>query len=154
MSSTPNSSSPEEELPVAGPSSVVTEGERQIKLMEMFPSHSREELQDALNIHVTVEMAALALSSNVTNDTSDFDSVLLQPTFLPRDHDVVTLQALIEKIQRNFSSEKEKVKVDEDDILNDALAYYKDCKFDARKKLRVVYKGQPAADTGGVTRQF
>ena len=44
--------------------------------------------------------------------------------------------------------------MDEDDILNDALAYYKDSKFDARKKLRVVYKGQPAADTGGVTRQF
>lgn len=32
--------------------------------------------------------------------------------------------------------------------------YYKDSKFDARKKLRVVYKGQPAADTGGVICQF
>lgn len=142
MSSTPNSSSPEEELPVAGPSSVLTEGEKLIKLMEMFPSHNREELQDALNIHVTVDMAALALSSNVTNDTSDFDSVLFQPTFLPKDHDVLTLQEIIEQIQRNFRSEKEKVRVDEDDILDDALAYYKDCKFDARKKLLVVYKGQ------------
>ena len=44
--------------------------------------------------------------------------------------------------------------MDEDDILNDALAYYKDSKFDARKKLHVVYKGQPAADAGGVTHQF
>lgn len=137
-----------------GPSSVQTEGEKLIKLMEMFPFHSTEELQDALNIHVTVEMAALALSSNVTNDTSDFDRVLLQPTFLPGDRDLVTLHEIIEQIQSNFSSDKEKVKVDEDDILNDALAYYKDSKFDARKKLRVVYKGQPAADTGGVTRRF
>lgn len=122
--------------------------------MEMFPSHSREELQDALNIHVLVEMAALALSSNVANDPSDFDTVLLQPAFLPRDHDVVTLHEIIEQIQRNFSSDKEKVKMDEDDILKDALAYYKDSKFDARKKLRVLYKRQPVADTGGVTRQF
>ena len=44
--------------------------------------------------------------------------------------------------------------MDEDDILNDALAYYKASKFDARKKLRVVYQGQPAADTGGMTPQF
>lgn len=106
------------------------------------------------NIHVTVEMAALALSSKVANDISDFDTVLLQPTLLPKDHDVLTLHKVIEQIQRNFSSDKEKVKVDEDDIFNDALAYYKDSKFDARKKLRVLYKGQPAADTGGVTRQF
>ena len=154
MSSTPNSSSPQVELPMPGPSSVPTDGEKLIKLMEMFPSHSTEELQDALNIHVTVKMAALALSSNVANNTSDFDRLLWQPTFLPRDHDVVTLHEIIEQIQNNFSSDKEKVKVDEDDILNDALAYYKDSKFDARKKLRVVYKGQPAADTGGVTRQF
>ena len=137
-----------------GPSSVLSEREKLMKLMEMFPSYSTEELQDALDIHVTVEMAALALSSNVANDISDCDRVLLQPTFLPKDHDVVTLHEIIEQMQRNFSSDKEKVKVDEDDILNDAFAYYKDSKFDARTRVRIVYKGQPAADTGGVTRQF
>lgn len=63
-----------------------------------------------------------SLSSNLANDPPDFDTVLLQPAFLPRDHDVVTLHKIIEQIQRNFSSDKEKVKVDEDDILNDALA--------------------------------
>ena len=141
-------------MPVPGPSSVASEREKLIKLIEMFPSHSTEELQDALNFHVTVEMAALALSSKVANDMSDFDTVLLQPTFLPKDHGVITLHKVIEHIQRNFISDKEKVKVDEDDIFNGALAYYKDSKFDARKKLRILYKGQPAADTGGVTRQF
>ena len=43
---TPNSSSPQE-LPVPGPSSVLSEREKLIKLIEMFPSHSTEELQDA-----------------------------------------------------------------------------------------------------------
>ena len=85
---------------VPGPSSVLSERDKLIKLIEMFPSHSTEELQDALNIHVTVEMAALALSSKVTNDMSDFDTVLLQPTFLPKDHDVITLQKVIEEFQQ------------------------------------------------------
>ena len=34
------------------------------------------------------------------------------------------------------------------------MAYYKDPNFDPKKKLRVIYNKQPAADTGGVTRQF
>ena len=38
--------------------------------------------------------------------------------------------------------------------MNDAMAYYKDAKFDPKKKLRVISNEQPAADTGGVTRQF
>jgi len=54
---------------------------------------------------------------------------------IPKDHDAVTLHKVIEQIQRNFSSDKEKV--DEDDIFNDTLAYYRDSKFDARKELGV-----------------
>ena len=126
-----------------------------MQLMEMFPLCSREELKEALDIHDTVAVAALALSANVTNDTSDSESDLLQPSFLPRKQDVVTLQDLLEQIQGNFSSDdKGKVKVDEDDVLNDALAYYKGCNFDDKTNIRVIYRGQPAADTGGVTRQF
>ncbi|XP_046860694.1 uncharacterized protein LOC124453910 [Xenia sp. Carnegie-2017] len=34
------------------------------------------------------------------------------------------------------------------------MSYYKDPNFDERKPLRVIYKGQPAVDTGGVARQF
>ena len=72
--STPTSSSSPQELPIPGPSSVLGERERLIKLKE---THSTETLQDALNIRVTVEMAAVALLSKVAND---FDTVLLQST--------------------------------------------------------------------------
>ena len=44
--------------------------------------------------------------------------------------------------------------MDEDDILNDAMSYYKHPDFDPKKSLRIQYRGQPAVDTGGVTRQF
>ena len=52
-----------------------------------------------------------------------------QPS-IPKDHDVVTLHKAIEQIERNFSSDKEKVKVDEGDILK----YYKDSKIDAMQE--------------------
>lgn len=53
-----------------------------------------------------------------------------------------------------MSTQKEKIRVDEEDILNDAMAYYKDPSFDPTRRLRVLYTGQPAVDTGGVTRHL
>lgn len=140
--------------PVAGPSSELTEGEKLMQLTEMFLSHTREELEGALAAHKTVTLTALALSTTVTDDCSDNEIDLMRPTFLPRTDKEVTLQDILDQLQSNFSADKEKLKVDEDDILNNALAYYKDSKFDPKKKVRVIYKGQPAADTGGVTCQF
>ena len=107
----------------------------------MFPSHTREELEGALAAHKTVTLAALALSTTVTDDCSDNEIDLMRPTFLPRKDKEVTLQDVLDQLQSNFSADKEKLKVDEDDILNDALAYYKDSKFDPKKKVRVIYKG-------------
>jgi hypothetical protein len=92
----------------------------------------------------------------IINDGDD-DSDLDKPVFLPRDsklEPVPSLPSILEKLKRNLSNEKEKLKVDGDDLLNDAMAYYKDPDFNPRKRLRVIYNNQPAADTGGVTRQF
>ena len=61
---------------------------------------------------------------------------------------------MLKKLKKGLSSEKEKLKVDEEDILNDAMAYYKDPNFDPTKQLRVLFRGQPAVDTGGVTRHL
>ena len=47
-----------------------------------------------------------------------------------------------------------KVKVDTEDLLSDALAFYKGNGFDPSRPIRVYYNGQPAIDTGGVKRQF
>ena len=46
------------------------------------------------------------------------------------------------------------MKVDTEDLFNNALSYYKDCDFDPKKPTRIQYRGQPAADTGEVLRQF
>lgn len=94
-----------------------------------------------------LQRAALSLSRREV-DVDDSD--LYQSVF---DTAPESLQAITEELKKQLSDEKEKVKV-EDDLLNDALTYYKDSDFDPKKKLRIVFKNQPAADTGGVLRQF
>ena len=60
------------------------------------------------------------------------------------------LRSELQNLEKNFSQgQREKLKIDEEDIMNDAMAYYKDKDFDPRKKLRILYKEQAAADTGG-----
>lgn len=109
-----------------------------MKLTEMFASHTRDQLEGALAAHKTVTLAALALSKTVTGDCSDNEIDLMRPTFLPRKDKEVTVQDVLDQLQSNFSADKEKSKVDEDDILNDALAYYKDSKFEPKKKVCVI----------------
>ena len=47
-----------------------------------------------------------------------------------------------------------KLRIAEDDILNDAIAYYKSPSFDPTWPLRIQFTGQPAVNTGGVKREF
>ena len=51
-------------------------------------------------------------------------------------------------------AEKVKLKIDEEDLLEDAMVYYKAEEFDPTKRLTIVYSGQSPADTEGVVRQF
>ena len=124
--------------------------------MEMFPDKSRDDLVRALSLHGTVGAVALSLSSNLPEDdfSSDDDS-LLQPSFPPSKEKIDSLQSLLKELGKNMSEERVKVKIEEEDILNDdALAHDKSPEFDVKKKLRIQFKGQPAVDTGGVTREF
>lgn len=47
-----------------------------------------------------------------------------------------------------------KLRVDQEDILTDAVAFYKSPAFDPTRPLRVTFSDQPAIDTGGVLREF
>ena len=118
------------------------------QLCEMFPEKSSDILHQALASHGTVSRAALYLSS------AQSDIVLQASSLLSKEEVPVSLQSILKELQKGMSAEKEKLKIDEEDILSDAMSYYKDINFDAKKRLRVLYKGQPAVDTGGVTRQF
>lgn len=43
---------------------------------------------------------------------------------------------------------------DDEDMVSDALAIYKDPSFDASRPLRITFNNQPAIDTGGPRREF
>ena len=134
------------------------------KLSEMFPDESRKELEACLKVQGSVDRAAMALLNPSTSTfSSDDESNLMDSAFdtpispcpdpgtcKPR-----SLREELNDLQKNFDhGPKEKLRVDEEDLLNDAITYYKDSDFNPAKKLRIVYTNQPAADTGGVVRQF
>ena len=114
------------EEPQPGPSRQTTEEETLQQLMEMFPDKSRDDLVRALSLHGTVGAVALSLSSNLPEDdfSSDDDS-LLQPSFPPSKDKIDSLQSLLKELGKNMSEERVKVKIEEEDILNDALAITK-----------------------------
>ena len=47
-----------------------------------------------------------------------------------------------------------KITIDPDDIITDAITYYKTPEFDGSKKLKITFIDQPGVDTGGLSRQF
>ena len=118
----------------------------------MFPDSTREDISTSLAVHGTVARAALSLSTTLANDKDASDSDLAEPVFPPRGSDSrpASLSGLLEDLKDNMSNDRQKLKVDEEDLLNDA----KDANFDPKKKLRVIYNKQPAADIGGVSRLF
>ena len=99
-------------------------------------------LQLAFNGHGSVSHAALSLSSQNLSDEidsdEDADADLLKPTF-PAKAD--SLEAVLKELQKGLSTQKEKLKVHEEDIFSDAMVYYKGPSFDCRKHLRVLYTG-------------
>ena len=125
------------------------------RLKEMFPNTSYDALGHALLLHGTVDKAALSLSAiasaQVSISDDEDDEIIASISSLPQE---TSLSSILKGLEEGLSKEKEKLRVEEEDLFNDALCYYKDPNFDEKKMLRIVYQGQPAVDTGGVTRQF
>ena len=124
----------------------------------MFPNKDDNVLCHALEVHRTVDKAALSLSANtneqlfsISDDDGDDEILIHAVSSLPEE---ATLDSILKDLEKGLSKEKEKLKVEEEDLFNDAMSYYKDPSFDERKPLRVIYKGQPAVDTGGVAKHI
>ena len=104
------------------------------KLSEMFPNESRKELETCLKVRGSLDQAVTALLNPCTSTfSSDDDSELMNSAFdtpggphpgpgIPR-----SLREELNDLQKNFDhGPKEKLRVDEEDLLNDAITYYKD----------------------------
>ena len=66
-----------------------------------------------------------------------------------------TIDLLQFKRRKDFSGRAKKLKIsDEEDLVEEALVYYKHPSFNPLLPVRIAFENQPAVDTGGVTRQF
>jgi len=65
-----------------------------------------------------------------------------------------SLEESLTYLNSKFSEDSARLSVDRNFLLDDALSFYKSDKFIPTKKLKVRFDGEPAVDTGGVTRQF
>ena len=54
-----------------------------------------------------------------------------------------SLQDALKYLKSKMSDESEKLKVDEEDVLSDALTYFKNPSINIHKLLQVRYRGQP-----------
>jgi len=58
------------------------------------------------------------------------------------------LVEILDRLASKLSGELLRVKVDEDNLLMQALSIYKDPKFDPTRPLTITFKNQPAVDGG------
>ena len=153
----------EESTALGGGTSASSSEEAVDKLSEMFPNESRKELENCLKVQGSLDQAVVALLNPCTPAfSSDNESELMDSAFHtpdspgPAPGNPHSLRDELNDLQKNFDhGPKEKLKVDEEDLLNVAITiYYKDSDFNPSKRLRIVFTGQPAADTGGVLRHF
>ena len=107
--------------PVPGPSHVLSQPEQINQLIEMFPDSTREDISTSLAVHGAVARAG---STTLTNDKDASDSDLAELVLPPRgsDYKPVSLSGLMEDLKDIISNDRE-LKVDEEDLLSDAMAY-------------------------------
>ena len=111
-------------------------------LRELVPSVSDEDLDNAL-----LEFGGL-------NSAAD---ALLEGDSLQEDSNTAECESLVQIINilgRKLTGKRKKLEVDEDYLIEDAVAYYKSIQFDPSCPLRITFRGQPAIDSGGVLRHF
>ena len=110
-------------------------------------------------------MQSLVLPCLVVNVADDHVFSILSDSQNGSDEEIMLLEAddwssrsVAWKMDRlksvNVKGQLFKLRVDEDDILADAVAFSKDPAFDPTRPLCVSFHGQPAIDTGGVLREF
>ncbi|KAJ7391275.1 hypothetical protein OS493_019407 [Desmophyllum pertusum] len=112
-----------------GPSTVLTEAEQINQLKEMFPDWIAFSISRPENTNP-------AEASDYVIESDDDD--LLASPFTSKDDAPVILQSLLNDLKCNLLNERVKLKVDQEDLLNDAMTFYKDPDFDPRKRLRVI----------------
>ena len=121
----------------------------------MFPDKTSSELETCLHLNGTYsktvnsllgQNSSVLFNESQTDDMHDDDDDLLSSIFsdMSNQSKEERLSSELKNIQRKMSDDKVKLRIDEEDLLEDAMVYYKCAEFDPTKRLRIVYTGQSA----------
>ncbi|XP_044165556.1 uncharacterized protein LOC122949535 [Acropora millepora] len=123
-------------------------------LCVMFPGLKEDVIARVVSSTLTTEEAVDTVlkiqACTAMNESDEETEELLNEECLKSN----SIHDELEKLAKKLNGPRFKLRIDEDDILNDAIAYYKSPSFDPTRPLRIQFTGQPAVDTGGVKREF
>ena len=132
---------PENGNTVAG-SSVATRSQiDKERLCELLPFATEAELEGALSEFGAIDSAANALLRDPNIPAADENM---------EEGDDLSFVGITSKLGKKLTGKRKKLEIDEDDLVSDAIAYYKSIEFDAHCPLRITYASQPAIDSGGI----
>lgn len=115
---------------------------------------SKDSLQEMLPTS-SAEAIAETLSRCGGDINSTLDSLLNKECGQEEESsEVKSLSEILQKLNNKMKSRPAKLTIDQDDLFNDAIAFYKNAAFDPETPLRITFSDQPAIDGGGVLRQF
>ena len=136
---------PENGNTVAG-SSVATRSQiDKERLCELLPFATEAELEGALSEFGAIDSAANALLRDPNIPAADENM---------EEGDDLSFVGITSKLGKKLTGKRKKLEIDEDDLVSDAIAYYKSIEIDAHCPLRITYASQPAIDSGGILHQF
>ena len=153
--STVNVEDDKDELRPPGATNSPLDQQKVDNLAVIFPRIPRGVIQNAVMTCGSVNSAVNVLLqyNSVGNNTgSDDDSADYTPEISSGPE---TLPHMLKRLRSKMQPRgtREKIKVDQDDLVMDVYGFYKSADFDPTIPIFVSLKGQPAIDTGGVLRQ-
>ena len=135
---------PENGNTVAGSSVAMRSQIDKERLCELLPFATEAELEGTLSEFGTIDSAANALLHDPSIPAADENM----------EGDDLSLVSITSKLGKKLTGKRKKLEINEDDLVSDAIAYYKSIEFDAHCPLRITYASQPAIDSGGILHQF
>lgn len=142
----------------SSPSGTVVVSQKVDILSGMFPTIPQDIVRNAVmtsaNLNTAVNVLLQYDSINAIEVQSNTVTLSQTKPHQPKNkHE--TLPQILQRLRLNMQPRgtREKLKVEQDDMVTDVYSYYKSSDFDPTVAIFVSLKGQPAIDTGGVLRQ-
>ena len=125
-------------------------------IADSIRNHVQEDLSpctSSSSINIDAEEAASS-SSRSASELEQFVNDLLNKQDSRKPTKFKTLDEILSYLSSKLSNKKERLRVQPEYALEEALPYYKSIEFDPRIRVFIQYKGQAAVNTGGVLKQL